>query len=126
MIKRSLANVPPTVAAKIGGSLTKDYAEKEPKRAEVDALQGPTVLEFGSPWCGWCRRAQPLIAEAFGAHPQVRHIKIADSSGRRLGRSFNVKLWPTLVFLRDGKEVARLVRPGAADEIRAAIAEITQ
>jgi thioredoxin 1 len=114
------------VAAKITRSLTKDYAEKEPKRAEVDALQGPTVLEFGSPWCGWCRRAQPLIAEAFSTHPQVRHIKIADGSGRRLGRSFTVKLWPTLVFLRDGKEVARVVRPGAADEIRAAVAKITQ
>jgi thioredoxin 1 len=113
------------VTGKITPSL-KDYAEKEPKRAEVDALQGPTVLEFGSPWCGWCRRAQPLIAQALSAHPQLRHIKIADASGRRLGRSFTVKLWPTLVFLRDGKEVARLVRPGAADEIRAAVAKITQ
>ena len=95
-----------------------DYVEVEPKRAEVDALPGATLLEFGSPWCGWCRRAQPLIAEALAAHPQVRHIKIADASGRRLGRSFRVKLWPTLIFLRDGKEQARLVRPDSAAPIR--------
>jgi thioredoxin 1 len=37
----------------------------------------------------------------------VRHVKVEDGSGRRLGRSFGVKLWPTLVFLRDGREVAR-------------------
>ena len=101
-----------------------EYLEQEPKREEVDALPGPTLLEFGSPWCGWCRRAQPLIAEGLGAHPRVRHIKVADASGRRLGRSFRVKLWPTLVFLQDGKEAARLVRPGGAAEITQALASI--
>ena len=101
-----------------------EYSQVEPKRSEVDALAGPTVLEFGSPWCGWCRSAQPLIESALVAHPGVRHIKIADASGKRLGRSFGVKLWPTLVFLRDGKELARLVRPGAAAEISRALALI--
>jgi thioredoxin len=100
------------------------YSEAEPKRAEVEALQGPTVLEFGSPWCGYCRRAQPLIAEAFAEHPDVRHIKIADASGKRLGRSYGVKLWPTLVFLTDGKEVARVVRPGDAKAIREALSRL--
>jgi len=103
---------------------TTDYAQVEPRRDEVDALQGATLLEFGSPWCGWCRRAQPLIAEALAAHPRVRHLKIADASGRRLGRSFGVKLWPTLVFLADGREAARLVRPDDSAEISAALAQI--
>ena len=105
-------------------TLAAGYAADEPSRAEVDALAGPTVLEFGSPWCGYCRRAQPLIADAFAAHPRVRHIKIADASGRRLGRSFGVKLWPTLVFLSDGREAARVVRPHDAAEIRTAVAKI--
>ena len=105
-------------------ALTTDYAQTEPKRQEVDALPGATLVEFGSPWCGWCRRAQPLIAQALAAHPGVRHIKIADASGRRLGRSYGVKLWPTLVFLRDGKETARLVRPDKSAEISDALAKI--
>ena len=100
------------------------YAEVEPKREEVDAMPGPTLVEFGSPWCGHCRRAQPLIAEALSAHASVRHIKVADASGKRLGRSFKVKLWPTLVFLRDGKEVAKLVRPGSTEEIKEALSQI--
>lgn len=104
--------------------MTVDYAEVEPKRAEVDALQGATLLEFGSPWCGYCHRAQPLIAEALAAHPEVQHIKVADASGKRLGRSFKVKLWPTLVFLKDGAEVATLVRPAGAEEIEHALAQI--
>ncbi|HEY6132016.1 MAG TPA: thioredoxin family protein [Halioglobus sp.] len=100
------------------------YATQEPTRAEVDQLAGPTVLEFGSPSCGHCRAAQPLLAAAFAAHPGVRHIKIADASGRPLGRSYQVKLWPTLVFLRNGYETARLVRPGDASSIVNALAGI--
>lgn len=101
--------------------MTLDYAESAPSRAEVEALPGPTLLEFGSPTCGHCRRAQPLIAAALSAYPNVRHLKIADARGRRLGRSFRVKLWPTLVFLADGRESARLVRPVESGEIGRAL-----
>ncbi|MDH5221592.1 MAG: thioredoxin family protein [Betaproteobacteria bacterium] len=100
------------------------YLETEPARAEVDALAGPALLEFGSPYCGHCRRAQPLIAQALAAHPRVRHLKVADASGRRLGRSYKVTLWPTLVLLADGREVGRLVRPLQVAEIERALAEI--
>lgn len=101
-----------------------NYATREPTRAEIDQLAGPTMLEFGSPTCGHCLAAQPLIASALAAHPGVRHIKIADGSGRSLGRSFKVKLWPTLIFLRNGQETARLVRPRDQNAIADALAEI--
>lgn len=105
-------------------TMTPDYAEKEPARAEVDAFPGATLLEFGSPWCGHCRRAQPLIAEAMAGYPEVRHLKIADASGRRLGRSFGVKLWPTLIFLSHGKELGRLIRPQDAGSIADGLKQI--
>lgn len=100
------------------------YAEREPSRAEVDALPGATLLEFGTPWCGWCRGAQPFIGQALAGHPRLRHLKVEDGSGRPLGRSYRVKLWPTLIFLRDGVEVARLVRPQDAGAISDALARI--
>jgi len=98
-----------------------DYLDPGPSRAEVDALAGPVLLEFGRPTCGHCRRAQPLIAQALAAHPELRHLKVLDASGRRLGRSFGVKLWPTLVLLEGGRERARLVRPQSAQAIEAAL-----
>lgn len=105
-------------------SMTRSFATTEPTRAEIDALRGATVLEFGTDWCGFCQRAQPLIETAFDEHPAIDHIKVEDGSGRPLGRSFRVKLWPTLIFLRDGQEVARVVRPNAAREITEAMRKI--
>lgn len=100
------------------------YAVSEPSREEVDALEGLTLLEFGAPWCGFCRAAQEPLAVAMAAHPDLRHIKVEDGKGRRLGRSFGVKLWPTLVFINEGKEVARMVRPSDADAIAQCLRQI--
>lgn len=92
-----------------------------PDRSTVDTLPGATLLEFGTAWCGHCQRAQPLIAQALDAAPQVAHIKVEDGPGRLLGRSYGVKLWPTLIFLHDGQEMARLVRPQDGQALRDAL-----
>jgi thioredoxin 1 len=97
----------------------------EPTRAEVDSLSGATVLEFGASWCGHCQAAQATITSAMQQFPQVRHIKIEDGKGRRLGRSFQVKLWPTLIFLKNGVELKRLVRQIQTQELSDCLQLIT-
>jgi len=104
--------------------MTKDYVTPGPQREDIDASQGPVLLEFGTGWCGHCQAAAPAIEEALAQFSTVEHIKVEDGPGRRLGRSFRVKLWPTAIFLRDGVEVTRLVRPEGADEIRDALNQI--
>jgi thioredoxin 1 len=92
------------------------YQAEQPSRASIDALEGDTVLEFGANWCGICQAATPHIEAALAARPALRHLRVEDGPGRPLGRSFGIKLWPTLVLLRGGREVARVVRPrGVAD-----------
>lgn len=85
----------------------------EPTRDEVDRMCGPVVLEFGAGWCPHCKAIQPFLAEMLARHPEVRHIPVEDGPGRPLGRSFRVKLWPTLVFMRDGQVVSQAVRPSS-------------
>jgi thioredoxin 1 len=94
------------------------YMENEPERSIVDAMAGATVLEFGAPWCPHCIGAQPLLAAALAARDDVRHLKIEDGPGRPLGRSYRVKLWPSVLVLRDGEELGRVVRPASQDEIQ--------
>lgn len=104
--------------------MTPAYADVDPPRSDIDAITEPTLLEFGSNTCGICRVATPHVTAALAVHPSVKHIRIEDGRGRKLGRSFGVKLWPTLVFLEHGKEVARLVRPYDAGSISEALAGI--
>ncbi len=49
---------------------------------------------------------------------------MGDGKGRPLGRSYGVKLWPTLVFLKDGHEVARVVRPADATPLKQALDQL--
>jgi thioredoxin 1 len=98
-------------------------AIEAPNLADVQAMKGLILLEFGTEWCGHCRAAQPLIAQALAAQPHWQHRKVEDGSGRPLGRHFRVKLWPTLVLLRDGQEVGRLVRPVAEQDIESAMSK---
>lgn len=103
------------------------YASDAPSRADVDALAGDTVIEFGSNGCGICRAAQAAITEALGAHAgrsPIRHLKIEDGPGQPLGRSFGIRWWPTLVVLRDGREVGRTVRPRRAQDIEEALSAL--
>jgi thioredoxin 1 len=104
-------------------TFTAIYAVDEPSPESIAALPGMAVLEFGTAWCGHCVAAQPAIEDLLSTQPQVRHLKIEDGRGRPLGRAFKVKLWPTLVFLRDGVERARVVRPTDVEPLRRALAQ---
>jgi thioredoxin 1 len=112
------------VGASSSSNMSQTQRSIEPSEADIRRTRGALVLEFGTDWCGYCQAAQPAIASALQAHPKVEHRRIEDGKGRPLGRSFAVKLWPTLIFLKDGQEVARVVRPRSRDEVGAALAQV--
>lgn len=83
-------------------------------RAEVEALPGLVLVEFGADWCPHCQAAQPLLEQLLSGR-DVRHIKVADGKGKRLGRAFGVKLWPNFVLLREGEILGQLARPSESE-----------
>jgi thioredoxin 1 len=98
--------------------MANEYQNPGPAREEVDARKSPLMLEFGVDWCPHCQAAAPIVAEALAEFPSVEHLKVEDGKGRPLGRSFKVKLWPTVIFLKEGVEVGRAVRPESVEVVR--------
>ena len=98
---------------------TVPFTTPEPTREDVDAMRGAVLLEFGINVCPHCQLAQPLIADALRRHPEVKHLRIEDGKGRRLGRSLSVKLWPALIFMKNGHEMARVLRPTTQADVDA-------
>jgi thioredoxin 1 len=93
-----------------------EYSEQSPSLEIIESLSGDVILEFGAPWCGHCQAAMPFVKQVLNKKA-IQHIKVLDGKGKRLGRQFKVKLWPTLILLKDGKEVDRRVRPTSIEEI---------
>ena len=95
-----------------------------PTREQVDRMTGPVLVEFGTEWCGFCRALRPQVEALLAAYPDVRHVRVEDGPGQPLGRSFQVKLWPNLVFLQDGRIFQQMARPNrkALEEAFAAMA----
>lgn len=94
-----------------------NYTEASPTRDDIEAERGLLLLDFGTDWCGHCMAARAAVDEWTATHAVVRHLRIEDGPGRPLGRSFRITLWPTLVLLRDGVEIARAVRPVDARDL---------
>ena len=102
-----------------------NYLSENPSSESINALPGKVVLEFGTDWCGHCRAAKSIVDQTLASQSDVQHLRLEDGKGRRLGRVYGVKLWPTLIFLNNGQEVARVVRPTTVDAVQQALRHIT-
>jgi thioredoxin 1 len=100
------------------------YHEPSLSREELEAMSGPLVLEFGANWCGICGAFSLQAEEVFEDFPHVKHIRVEDGPGKRLGRTFRVKLWPTFVFLSDGQVLGQVSRP-TSEQLRDGLQQIT-
>jgi thioredoxin 1 len=70
---------------------------------------GITVLDFYADWCGPCKALAPTLEKVAAENPAVTVGKVNVDEHSAAAMEFRLKGVPTLVFLRAGQEVGRLV-----------------
>lgn len=97
--------------AKILGS--KEEFENEVLKAGV-----PAMVDFFATWCGPCKMLSPVIDEiASEMEGKAVVVKVDSDQLGELCAEYNIRLLPTLVFFKDGKEVDKIVGVGEKEDI---------
>jgi thioredoxin 1 len=80
-----------------------------------DTAKGVVLIDFYADWCGPCRMLSPILdAVAERMHEKVLFGKLNIDENQKVTSEFGVTSIPTVIVLKDGKEVRRVV--GVRDE----------
>jgi thioredoxin 1 len=85
----------------------------------------PVVVDFWAEWCGPCRMVAPILdqlAEEVDQKAVVAKMNVDEN--KQTPTQFNINAIPTMIFFKNGKEMARVVGAGSKDEIKAKIDQL--
>ena len=92
---------------------------KENYEAEVLQSDKPALLDFWASWCGPCQMVSPVIEQIGEENDSIRVGKVNVDEQGELTMQFRVVSIPTLVVMKGGEEVNRIVGAASKSEILA-------
>ena len=76
---------------------------------ELLTHEKPVLLDFYATWCGPCKLLSPVLDRLAAEHEEFVVAKVNVDEAADLASAFGVASIPTLVVLKNGREVARNV-----------------
>lgn len=94
---------------------------KENFATEVLNAQGTVLVDFFADWCGPCKMLSPVIDEIAEEQTELKVCKVNVDDEPELASRYGVMSIPTLVVIRNGKEVNKSVGVISKEEILALV-----
>jgi thioredoxin 1 len=77
---------------------------------DVIGEQKLTVVDFWAPWCGPCKMQGPIVEELAGEYDgRAKICKMDTDQNQETATRYDIMSIPTIIFFKEGKEVARKV-----------------
>lgn len=90
---------------------------------EEKTKQGNAIINFHAEWCGPCKMMEPVFDKLSQELKDINFFKANVDNNQKMAGVYAVRSIPTLVFLKDDKEVDRVIGLIHEDEFRKKIKE---
>ena len=77
-------------------------------KTEIEKTSGLVVVDFHAPWCGPCQMFGPIFEEVSKQYDDVKFVKVNTQEAQQVASEAGVMSIPTIVFIKDGREVERV------------------
>lgn len=86
---------------------------------ERETKTGLVLVDFFATWCGPCQRLSPVLEDLQGDFEgQAKFFKLDIDESRSLARKFSVMSVPTMILLKDGNPVDRIIGYMSPEDIK--------
>jgi thioredoxin 1 len=93
---------------------------------DFNVNSGLYVIELGAIWCGPCKRLEPVIKQLESEFNVINFMSVDVDQVPTLAQRYRVRTVPTLLFIKDGLEVNRVIGLSLIEPLRKILRDLSK